>query len=158
MNQNRSTYRPYFPLILISLCLLFLGVNGIVGGYLMITDPNGTPMGMSVTDLAYTPFHNFFIPGLLLLGIWGCGSFVTLAGLWLRPQPLKDSLGQGIGNEHWAWVFCLLIGVGLFVWLLVQLFTIPTIAPIQFILFALAVVLIGLPLTGSVRRYYRLQA
>lgn len=158
MMPQRVLYRPYLPLVLVSLCLLFLGVNGIFGGYLMVTDPNGTPMGMSVSDLAYTPFRNFTIPGLLLLGIWGCGSFVTLAGLWLRPQSVGKSLEQGVGNEHWAWVFCELIGTGLLVWLLFQLFTIPTIAPIQFILFGLAVILIALPLTRPMRRYYQLQA
>lgn len=145
----QKQYRPFIPLLLISICLVFLGINGVVGGYLMLADPNGTPMGLLISDLTYTPFQNFFIPGLLLLLVWGCGSFVTLIGLWLPLRQGSDSRAQGLANEHWAWLFCFAMGVGLVVWLFVQLLTIPNVAPIQYMLLGLAVLLIGLPLTQS---------
>ena len=155
--NSQTRPRPLLPLVTLSVCLLFLGINGVIGGYLMLSDVNGSPMGMPVSYLARTPFQNYFIPGLWLLIIWGLGSLVTLLGLWLRPRWLNFNLGRRLTNEHWAWLFSVLLGLGLLVWLTVQLFTLPAIATIQYILYGLAVLLIVLPLVPTMRQYYRLQ-
>jgi hypothetical protein len=46
--NNNTKQRPLLPLLLLSLCLVFLGLNGLIGGYLMLRDPNGTVMGMPI--------------------------------------------------------------------------------------------------------------
>lgn len=148
--------RPFLPLLALSLCLLVLVINGFIGRYFMLSDPHGAPMGMPVSDLARTPFQNFFIPGLLLIFIWGCGSLLALVGLWLRPQwSLLNWLTRWT-DEHWAWDLSLVLGIALIIWLTVQVFTLPAVAPIQIILYALAVLLIVLPLHPQMRQYYRL--
>jgi hypothetical protein len=155
--MNKYTARPpLIPLLVLSLCLVFLGINGLVGGYLMVTDPNGTPMGMSVSDLEHTPFENYFVPGLWLIFVWGAGSFVALAGLWLRPQQLHLSMLRRLTNEHWAWILSVGLGLALLVWLTVQVFTLPHMAPPQYILYGLAIVIIGISFLPAMRQYYQL--
>ncbi|MEZ4669292.1 MAG: hypothetical protein R3E39_15410 [Anaerolineae bacterium] len=153
MNTTAS-HRPLLPLLLLSLCLVFLGINGFLGGYAMISDPRGAPMGMPVSTLQNTLFQDFFIPGLCLIVIWGCGSLLTLAGLWLRPHWLGLDTLSRLVHEHWSWEFSVLLGAGLLVWLSYQVFTLPEVAPIQIILFVLAALLVMLPLLPPMRRYY----
>lgn len=155
--NNYATRRPLIPLLLLSACLVFLGVNGFVGGYLMLRDPYGAPMGMPVSMLENTIFDNFTVPGLCLIFIWGCGSLLTLLGLWLRPHWFGlDALSRRL-HQHWSWELSLLLGVGLLVWLIYQVFTLPEIAPIQIVLFVLAALLVLLPLHPAMRRYYRIR-
>lgn len=148
--------RPLFPLLLLSICLLFLGINGLVGSYLMLSNPNGTVMGMPLSYLEQTPFDSWFIPGLCLLFIWGIGSFVILLGLWLRPDWSVFSVFSLWTHEHWAWALSILLGLGLLIWLGVQLFTLPDVAVIQLILAILAILLVAIPFLPSMRQYYQL--
>ena len=154
---TRQTHRPWGPIFVLTICLLFLGVNGLIGGYLMLTDPNGAPMGMPVSVLERTPFQNFIIPGLFLLIVWGGGSLVALVGLWLRPQWSVLNTLIRWSKEEWAWDLSVGLGLALLVWLTVQVFTLPAVAPIQYILYALAVLLVGVPMLPSMRNYYRLR-
>lgn len=151
------TRRPLMPLLLLSICLVFLGANGFIGGYLMLSDPYGAPMGMPLATLERTLFQNFIVPGLCLIFIWGCGSLLTLIGLWLRPQWLPFNVLNNWLHEHWSWDFALLLGVGLLMWLTYQFFTLPAVAPIQYVLLVLAALLVILPLLPVLRRYYRVE-
>ena len=120
----------------------------------MLTNPNA-PWGMPLSHLERTLFSDFTIPGLLLIVIWGLGSLVTLLGLWLRPQwSLFDDVLQWT-HEQWVWALPLLLGTGLLIWLTYQIFTLPAIAPIQYMLYGLAALLVVLPLLPAMRRYYR---
>ena len=150
--------RPRFMLLILSVCLVFLGVNGVVGGYLMLNDPYGAPMGMPVSVLEHTLFQNYIIPGLCLIFVWGGGSLLALVGLWLRPQKPDLDVVTRWTHEHWSWTLSVALGLGLLVWLTYQVFTLPAIAPVQVILFVLAIFLVVVPLAPGMRTYYRLQA
>jgi hypothetical protein len=152
--KNLRKHRPLLPLLTLSIALIFLGVNGFIGGYLMLRDPNGTVMGMPLTYLERTPFQNWYIPGLCLIFLWGCGSFLIFAGLWLRPKWMLTDIFFQWTHEHWAWGLSIVLGFALLVWLTVQVFTLPEMAAIQFILYILAAMLIGLPLLPSMRDYF----
>jgi len=152
-----NSHRPLPALIILSLCLLFLGINGIIGGYMMLSDPNGSPFGMSLSVLERTPFQNWIVPGLVLLFVWGCGSFAILLSLWLRPQLSIFEWLARITHEHWSWILSIGLGLALLVWLTYQLFTLPAVAPIQYILGALAVLLVVVPLLPGMRQYYGIQ-
>jgi hypothetical protein len=155
-NATRLT-RPWTWLLILTICLLFLGVNGFIGGYLMLNDPYGAPMGMPVSMLERTLFQNFIVPGFWLIIVWGGGSFLALLGLWFRsPKTELDAVSRWT-HEHWAWTLAEALGLGLLVWLTYQVFTLPAIAPIQYILFGLALLLVCIPLLPSMRSYYRLE-
>jgi hypothetical protein len=156
MRGSTNPIRPLVPLVILSGCLLFLAINGLIGGYLMLRDPNGIPMGMPVSYLERTPFQNFLLPGIWLIFIWGCGSLVILVGLWMRPKWAVLELLTFWTHEHWAWVLSVILGIALLVWLTVQVFTLPAMAPIQYILYGLALLLVGLPLLPNMRQYYHI--
>jgi hypothetical protein len=155
--KNQVEHRPLLPLVLLSLTFLIVSINGFIGGYLMLSDPNGAPMGMPVSDLARTPFQNYTIPGIFLIMLWGFGSMIALMALWFRPQiPLFNRLMVRWTHEHWAWTFSVLMGIALLIWLTVQIFTLPAVAPIQIILYVLAFLMVGLPFIPQMRDYYHL--
>jgi len=56
---------------------ILIGLGALLGGWMLITDPTGGELGMSLTWLKGTPFSNFLIPGVVLFTINGLG---TLAG------------------------------------------------------------------------------
>ena len=128
-----------------------------MGGYLMLNDPYGSPMGMPVSVLQHTLFQNFIIPGIWLRIVWGAGSFVVLFGLWLHPQKPVVGVVTGWTHEHWAWTLSVLMGLGLLVWLVYQIFTLPAMAPIQYVLFVLAALLVTIPILPAMRAYYQLR-
>lgn len=146
--------RPLLSLLFLSLCLLFLGINGLLGGYTMLSNSTGDAFGMPLSVLERTPFQNWFVPGLVLLLLWGLGSFVVLTSLWTRPRLSLLSWLSNLTHEHWAWASSILLGLALLVWLTVQVFTLPAIAPIQVFLYGLALVLIIVPLLPGMRQYY----
>jgi len=153
MNSPKVS-RPLPLLLFLSVCLVFVAIGGFYGGISMLQDPNGSPMKMPVDYLKNTIFQNFTIPGLFLIGVWGIGSFVMLYILWARPKlPFLTRLTSW-SHEYWGWDLLVLMGVGLLVWLVYQLFTIPEMAPIQVVMFVIAFILIGVPLLRPLRVYY----
>jgi hypothetical protein len=149
-------HRPILPLVILSLCLLFVGTSAFVGGYLMLRDPYGAPMGMPVSLLERTPFQNFLAPGFLLLVIWAA-SFLVLVGLWMRPQWGWLVWLTEWSHEHWAWALSITLGLALVIWLLVQVATLPAVAPIQYVMFVLAALLVLVPFAPAMREYYQLE-
>lgn len=53
----------------------FIGITAVGGGAALMISPDGSILHMPVTDLAPSPFTNYFIPGLILFTIMGIGSF-----------------------------------------------------------------------------------
>ena len=51
--------------------LIFLGVGGIYGGWILISDPSGQKFQWTVELLNGTPFNNFIIPGIVLFIVNG---------------------------------------------------------------------------------------
>ncbi len=52
--------------ILAFLLLLFLGIGGIYGAWMLISDPSGGNFEWSLSLLDGTPFNSFLIPGIIL--------------------------------------------------------------------------------------------
>lgn len=148
--------RPITPLILLSLCLLFIALGAFYGGIAMLNDPEGSPLEMPVSYLEKTPFQDYFVPGLILIAVWGFGSLALLACLWIRPRfAWLDAFAQVL-QEHWVWGLTILYGIALFVWLTVQILTLPEVAVIQYILYALSLLIVGIPFLPKMRHYYGL--
>ena len=54
--------------------LIFNGISAVFGGGALMNDSTGGILNMPVEMLQYSPFTNFFIPGLILFTIIGLGS------------------------------------------------------------------------------------
>lgn len=111
-----------------SILLLFNGFGALYGGWNLISHPDGSSLGMSVSLLSPSPFHDFLIPGIVLFVSNGLASIGAFIGIMLKPRKLAWMV--------WAQ------GVILLIWLFVQILLIETLHPLQFILGAVGVALI----------------
>ncbi len=67
--------------ILSVILLDIVGINALVAGYLFITDPSGAGLGITTDELKYSPFDNYFIPGLVLFianGLMNIGAAILV--------------------------------------------------------------------------------
>jgi hypothetical protein len=87
--------------------LVLLGVGALAGGLALVSRPDGSVMQFPVTLLAGSPFPDFFGPGLILGGLFGVGSFVVAA--------------MGLRRWHVAPFLAFAIGVGMMIWIVVEL-------------------------------------
>lgn len=84
----------------ILLLLLVNGLSAVISGLLFIKAPDGSLMRISTAVLAFSPFDNFLIPGIILLIFNGILSLFVLwqvagrkqaAGYWLVLQGLLST-------------------------------------------------------------------
>jgi len=105
--------------------LFVLGVSAILPGINMITDPSGSRLGFPEGALAKTPFEDYFIPGLLLTVFIGLLPLIACWALWKKPSStLMDRLNP-VPSFHWAWTIALTSGLGLILWIGVQMTMVP---------------------------------
>ncbi len=111
------------PLLLYPLLFLhlFLGLNALGGGALLILYPDGSGLGMDPSWLDHSPFDSYLIPGFLLFIFMGLLPLFAATGLMLRPEwkwPMRLNL---YADRHWSWAFSLYSGVTVITWITVQL-------------------------------------
>lgn len=94
-----------------------LGPGAIFGGWLLVTEPDGSGLQMPVSWLQYSPFSDYFIPGLILLTVFGIGSYVVVAAGLLRLSA--------------APYLAFALGVGQLIWITVQLGMVRTWHPVM---------------------------
>jgi hypothetical protein len=90
---------------------VFTGVLAIPVGLMFIADPTGASMQLPPGWIEATPFGSYLVPGIYLFAVNGVGMLVLAALIAIR---------------HWTapWLTAIL-GVGLVVWILVQLAIMP---------------------------------
>jgi hypothetical protein len=94
-----------------AITLLFInGLGAIWGGAGLIFDPSGNFMQMPIEFLKYTPFTNFFIPGIILLVFNGLLSIIfALNGLRSQKYFPYMSIAQGLILAIWLSVQIMMI-------------------------------------------------
>ncbi len=140
--------------------LFFNAIGAFYGSYHFITDPTGASLQAPVDMLNGSIFKDFFVPGILLLLVNGILPTVAGIGLILRrpPQPLPGfSL---LNNYHWAWSLALISGLGLLIWIGVQIAMIGywKEPPFQAVYAGLGLVITAFTLLPNVRNFYRFNA
>ncbi len=55
---------------------VFIGLGGVAGGLGLVLDPSGGNLAMEPEWLAGSPFSDYLIPGLVLLGVNGVGNLI----------------------------------------------------------------------------------
>lgn len=152
MAQNSTQKHPLLLWLLKGL-MLGLGMSATPPGVSMILDPSGQWLRFPPGALEGTPFSNYFIPGLLLAVFIGIIPFVAWFGLWKRPRWNALQRRLPFQQQHWSWTLSVVNGVGLMIWILVQITMVPYffLQPLMFAWGALIVTLCWLP---GIRRYY----
>jgi len=108
-------------IILLSLLHLFLGINGLIGGILLVIKTDGSLLGMQVDWLNRSPFNNYLIPGILLSLFLGVLPLITFLGLIKRRNWRFINLFNIYRDKNWAWSFSLYTGIIAISWITIQL-------------------------------------
>ena len=87
--------------------LAFLALGALGGAAFLVSSPDGSAMQWTVAMLAGSPFSDFFIPGLILGGLFGVGSLAVVA--------------MGIARLSIAPFLAFAIGCGQMIWIVVEL-------------------------------------
>jgi len=93
--------------------LVLLGLGALAGGIALMAAPDGSVMHFDVALLSDSPFPDFTIPGLILGGLFGIGSFVV-AGLGLAHDRSAPFLAFAIGCAQMIWISVELVIIGEF--------------------------------------------
>ncbi len=119
--------------------LVFNGLSALAGGGLLLIDPSGGTLQIPLSVLQYSPFNDFWIPGLLLFVCNGLLS-IWIAWLVIRKHPQYRSLIS-------------LQGLVSMIWILTQVIMIRTAVALHYIYggIGLALFFIGLQLVRSAR-------
>lgn len=142
MGGRDGVGRPVGVVALIGL-LVLQGVSGVAGGVGLVMDPTGEALGIPLEWLAGSPFGSYRVPGAVLLTVLGIGPLVVALAAWR--------------GRSWAWTGALLVGLGLLVWLGVQVAVVgyrPD-PPLQAAYAALAVAILVVLFLPDTRRYLR---
>lgn len=107
--------------------LVLLGLGALAGGIALVARPDGSVMHMPVSLLSGSPFADYLVPGLILGGLFGIGSFVvaTLGVLRWRIAPF----------------LAFAIGAGQMIWIIVQLSIIKSISVLHPAFFGVGLVI-----------------
>jgi hypothetical protein len=98
--------------VILGFIQLFVAIGAIPAGYLFISEPDGSKMGMSLEALAGSPFKNFFIPGLFLFSVNGVFNLVCSALSFLKYK-YASVFGIGLGFALLIWVSVQVYSIGL---------------------------------------------
>jgi hypothetical protein len=145
-----------FSLRLLLGCLAFLGVSAAFGGIVLVVNRTGGLIGMPVSLLRFSPFHDFLIPGLILGIVFGIGSFAAILALWFRPDWSLGSALTHVTGEHWTWSVALVIGLGQVIWIVTQMLMMRGVSVLHFLYGGLGLLIVFLTLDPGLRRAFSL--
>ncbi len=111
--------------------LVLLGLGALAGGIALSVRPDGSVMHMPVSLLAGSPFPDYLVPGLILGGLFGVGSFAVAA--------------MGIGCRRVAPFLAFALGCGQMIWIVVELAVIRSVSVLHPLFFGvgLAIALVS---------------
>lgn len=153
--EPTGEHRPRWLWLLLPL-MAFLAVGGLFGGVSFLLDPTGAGLQAKLSWLDRTPVHDFRLPGLLILCLYGLGTLIAMAGLVWRasPGPLRR-LDASLGL-HWSWYATVGIGAVLVLWILYEYGVLPATIWLMPALLGIGLVMVLLPILPSMRAWYRL--
>jgi hypothetical protein len=106
----------------------FIAITATISGLLMISNPNGEIMNLSLNLLYQTPFKNFILPGILLTVLVGG---VNLLAVFFNIQ-------RNVNRYNWA----IAGGVMISGWIIVQMILIQTVHWLHFLYLCIGIFII----------------
>ena len=113
----------------ISGILLLINLFGaFYGGFGLMLKPDGSNIGLSIELLKYSPFHDFFIPGFILLMANGLCSMIVIITVFTNQKNYP--------------LFIMAQGIILTTWIIAQIFIIDTIFFLHYLFGGIGIILI----------------
>jgi hypothetical protein len=142
-------------LIVLIVLLGLLSLGAIFGGGLLIISPGGELLRMPLSNLGYSPFKDFLVPGIILFSVLGVIPGILVFALIKRPGcKICDRLNF-FKDMHWAWSFCIYISFALIIWIHVEVIFLDTVVWLHTFYILYALVMIFDLLLPQVRNLYR---
>ena len=145
------------PAVVYLLCLLhlFLGLNGLVVGILLVLQPDGSLVGLSLNLLSHTAFSDFLVPGIMLLIFCGLLPLITLTGLLLQPSWRVTERLNIYRDRHWAWAWSLYTGITVIAWIGFQMLLLQYYFWLQAVIIFIGLLILTGTLLPTVMNFYR---
>ena len=119
------------------------GLGATAGGIGLVQDPINN-IGMPLSMLEGSPFHDYLIPGLILLVVVGLFPFLVLYGLTRR--------------SRWGWWLAVAAGADLIIWIIVEVILLGYLPGagigLQIGMAVLGIAILVLALVRSTRRFF----
>ena len=156
MASNNVEYSSPRPLMVWILILLqaFLALGGIITGILLMARPDGSILQMPLSVMKGAPFHNFFIPGMILFIFLGIYPMGIAYGLLNKPAWSWPDTVNPFRKIHWSWTGSLVVGVIVIIWLVTELVWVEY-SFLHTVYFLWSSLIILISLLPGVRRYLR---
>lgn len=126
----------YIKIIVIVL-LTFNAVSALIAGWLMMMDTTGQSMGFNVEMLRFSPFKDFFIPGLVLFFSNGVLSSIAIISI--------------VTNHKNAYTLMWVQGTILAGWICGQILMLRMIEPLHLLMGGVGVILIYTGFKGGTK-------
>jgi hypothetical protein len=117
----------------------FIGLGALGGGFMLVRDPSGSALGLPISLLEGSPFHDFLIPGVFLLAVNGIGSLMGAVLSFTR--------------KRFAQEIAIVLGAILIAWIVIQVIIIRSFHWLHVLYFILGVVELGIGLNIRRRRF-----
>lgn len=87
------------------------GLSALLGGIMLITDPSGQKLDLSLEWLQNSPFTNYLIPGIILFLLIG---MTNVWGMWLtfNKKEKRAAFGTVFGLILMGWIIAQVIWIG----------------------------------------------
>lgn len=142
-------------IIVLIFMLLFLSFGAIYGGTLFLLQPDGSAIGMTVDQLKLSIFKDFFIPGLILLIIFGFFPIFLVFAIIKKPKVLFFEKLNFWAEYHFAFSFTFYTGIVLISWIHIQMIILKTVNPLHTIFTFYGLLLIIIVFLPSTRKYFQ---
>ncbi|MFZ5807741.1 MAG: hypothetical protein ACOY16_00515 [Chloroflexota bacterium] len=136
--------------------LVLLALGALPAGALFMLAPDGSLIGMPLSVLAHSPFHSFFVPGLVLFTLVGVYPLVAAYGLWKKPDWRWAERFNPLRKYRWPLAASLAAGVILIGWIMVQVFIIGYGSFLQLFYLIYGAVIVAMSVSRAVRDDFRI--
>jgi len=142
-----------FIIYILEFLLLFLSINGLAGGFLLLVKPDGSLLGLQPGWLYKSFFQSFTVPGFLLLFFNGILPGIALLGMVMRKESHFFQKTNIYRDKFWAWTWSLYCGIITISWIIIQQL-ITDYFILQPIIAGLGLIIVIMALTPAVQKYY----
>ncbi len=136
--------------------LAVLSPGALMGGLMMIIEPQGSLLSLSVDLLKNSPFNDYMIPGVVLFSLFGLAPLYVIYALVKKPENNFLQRLNLLNDHHYSWTFAIYTGFAQIIWIHLQTVMINTVLPVHTVFTFWGILIICIALLPKLRESYRL--